>query len=198
VSKTPGQKRGRSSADKWRSGRGWGKILTLAPSPGTFVRPSLSSTNRHQVPWGANRGPRSLSGSPDPSSDRALCIGQVVSQVPALWRGAVCHASAAAMAVTIRAATRSACHQPSVSHITRAVSASRLDVALRLSAHHGCGHRPRPTRAESSRAAFPRRRGPAPRRSSNSTSGRPRRTRTTGRSRRGAQPAPWAPGRRSC
>jgi hypothetical protein len=58
-----------SSADKWRSGRGWGKILTLASSPGTFVRPSLSSRNRHQVPWGGKPGgniverkPRSLIG----------------------------------------------------------------------------------------------------------------------------------------
>jgi hypothetical protein len=48
-----------------------------------------------------------------------------VSQVPALWRRAVCQASAAAMAATIRPATRSACHQPSVSYRTRAVSASR-------------------------------------------------------------------------
>jgi hypothetical protein len=62
-----------------------------------------------------------LSGSPDLSSDRAL-HRQVVSQVPALRRSAVCHAPAAAMAATIRAATRSACHQPSVSHRARAVS----------------------------------------------------------------------------
>jgi hypothetical protein len=44
-----------------------------------------------------------LSGSPDLSSDLALHRA-VVSQVPALWRGAMCHASAAAMAATIGAA----------------------------------------------------------------------------------------------
>jgi hypothetical protein len=67
-----------------------------------------------------------------------------VSQVPALWRGEVCHASPAAMAATIRAATRSACHQPSVSHRARAVSqqagrrpdAAESAVALQCPAGH--------------------------------------------------------------
>jgi hypothetical protein len=141
MSKTPGQRRGRSSADKWRSGRGWGKILTLASSPGTLCglrcRPRIGIKCR----GGQTRGARSLSGSPDLSPHRAP-LGQVVSQVPALRRGAACHASAAGMAATIRAATRSACHEPSASYRTRAVSASRLDaapesaVALQCSAGH--------------------------------------------------------------
>jgi hypothetical protein len=43
--------------------------------------------------------------------------------------GAVCHAPAAAMAATIRAAARSACHHPRAWYSARAVSASRLVAA---------------------------------------------------------------------
>jgi hypothetical protein len=63
MSKIPAQGWDGSSADKWRSGRGWGKISALACSPGT------SSGARNRPPTGikcregANRGARSLSGT---------------------------------------------------------------------------------------------------------------------------------------